>query len=437
LPSTWSCEPAQWVVRALSLVRARGEGGSEPSGDELTFLEGALRLQKAATRSAQRTARPLLESVVAAHPQFAEGWSLLARARFADADRSGAEASVRSALLALECVPPSSDLGLATVASELKLERPTKARLLSSLRWMYIQSGQVGASERIRELAHEELTLAGVDRLEVLEHLAQATSALGRHDETLAALQALLAAGDADEEGERHYWLARESMRAEGRHKEALAALLIAIERDARDAHKFASKARKESLFEPLRQQPEFISAVYGELVAVKPAAAAFASDKTARLGLGYPASLPFSREALASFCAQPEDCAQLRKSFLALVMLPIEERIGKWYFAGKATSFAQALSAIEDFAESAQLRRKGTLIEDILADEQVMEFAANARSAWSYDALPLHAIGPHTLVFLAEGGAPHDDFAVCLLEVPSFKQAPLARRKPGRPRHE
>jgi tetratricopeptide (TPR) repeat protein len=114
----------------------------------------------------------------------------------------------------------------------------------------------------------------------------------------------------------------------------------------------------------------------------------------------------------------------------------PRQERVGKWCFAGKSPSFAEALKTLDAFAEAAQIRRSGTLLADMLANDQ-MDFAGHARSAWSYESLPLDSIGPHTLVFLAEGGAPYDDFAVCLLEVPSFTGAPIARRKPRIPRHK
>ena len=153
--------------------------------------------------------------------------------------------------------------------------------------------------------------------------------------------------------------------------------------------------------------------------------------ERLRSLLLGYPDALPLSRSALRSLGSQPEVTAELRKNFVALVMLPVEERVGRWCFAGKGKSFAEALAALETFAEAWKLRRRGTLLADLLANEQGIDFVAHPRSAWSYAALPLASIGPHTLVFLAEGGAPYDDFAVCVLDVPSFRGAAITRRKP------
>ncbi len=621
-PSTWQAQPAQWVVKALSLLRDRCREPRTSSNAALTLMEGFLRLDKGGTRSAQQKARPLLEAVVAEQPSFLEGLSLLARARFADGDVAGAEDCVRQALFALEL--PTQTGELAAVARGLEIERPSRAKLLSGLRWMLVQSNQHGeANPRICEVANEELALPGVNRREVLRHLVEATLTLGRHNEALASLRALLDEGDPDEEGELHYWLAREWMRTGRNQAEALSALRVAIERDAQKAHGFASKVESEPLFEPLLHEGAFLLAVHGipsseevedllatagerqlagesrkalylakqavqkahlleqpltlakalgllaqlqttlgspqeavttfqqalELTAAlqhagrtplahglalalqdagqlqeaaelyervlengardelapeehglamanawrlalqqgkleraaelrqrlealfakarggdrtktsTPALAVLfeqaraqaldaltsacsASEREAvyqRLrGLlrGYPGALPLSRAALGSLVSLTEATVELRKSFLTLVMLPVEERVGKWCFAGKSPSFAEALKTLDAFAEAAQIRRSGTLLEDMLANEQ-MDFAVHPRSAWSYESLPLDSIGLHTLVFLAEGGAPYDDFAVCVLEVPSFTGAPIARRKPRIPRHK
>lgn len=621
LPSTWQAQPAQWLVKVLSLLRARCEE-SQTSATALTLMEGCVRLNKGGTRSAQQKARPLLEAVVVEHPFFLEGLSLLAQARFADGDVSGGEQALRLAVRALEL--PSQTSELTPIARGLKLERPSKAKLLSRLRWLLVQSNQQGqANSRICELANEELSLEGVNRREVLHHLVQATLALDRHQEALASLRALLDEGEPDEEGELHYSLAREWMRTGCNRAEAFSALRVAIERDTqRQAHGFAAKAQSEPLFEPVLQEREFLVAVHGlpsseevdELLATvrakqlagensqalalaeraaqkavlleQPlmlakalgrfaqlqttlgspleAVATFhralelrehlqsAERTTLSLGLasalhdagqleqaaqlyesvldnavrdeaateervlatanawrlalqqghleqatqlarrlealfrkarrgsrekvpapaldalldqaqtqtlsaltsarsvrereavherlrsllrGYPDALPLSRSALRSLGSQPEVTAKLRKNFVALVMLPVEERVGRWSFAGKGKTLAEALTALETFAEAWNLRRSGTLLADLLANEQAIDFAVHPRSAWSYASLPLASIGPHTLVFLAEGGAPYDDFAVCVLDVPSFRGAAITRRKPRLPR--
>jgi hypothetical protein len=165
--------------------------GTAASSNAALTLMGFLRLDGQDSSAQQK--EPLLEAVVAGQPSSSR--AVLARARFADGDVAGAEDCVRQALFALEL--PTQTGELAAVARGLEIERPSRAKLLSGLRWMLVQSNQHGeANPRICEVANEELALPGVNRREVLRHLVEATLTLGRHNEALASLRALLDEGD-------------------------------------------------------------------------------------------------------------------------------------------------------------------------------------------------------------------------------------------------
>lgn len=115
---------------------------------------------------------------------------------------------------------------------------------------------------------------------------------------------------------------------------------------------------------------------------------------------------------------------------FLCFAMIPIEERIGEWRFAGVAHSVGQALIVLEDFHRAlgwAPRTKGGSTVAELLSEE-ALAVLPDARKAWSTAELPLTG---NRLVLLGEGQAPYDDVGLCIIELASLATSEWAGRAP------
>ncbi len=125
-------------------------------------------------------------------------------------------------------------------------------------------------------------------------------------------------------------------------------------------------------------------------------------------------------------------------RALLAFMMIPAEERIGEWRFAGTAGSLLQALHRIVDFAVEIGMTQRSPdgLLQDWL-EQEALEVWTDLSKAWSYESLPLEEIGNHQVLLFAEGQAPYDDFGFCVLELPTLTGSPFKDRAPETARPE
>ncbi|VTR99935.1 unnamed protein product [Gemmata massiliana] len=77
-----------------------------------------------------------------------------------------------------------------------------------------------------------------------------------------------------------------------------------------------------------------------------------------------YPKPVPLSRADALVFLTEP--APDVSAMFLAFVMLPVEERIGEWRFAGAARSLNGAFVRIAEFAEVLGMAQPGAGYEMI-----------------------------------------------------------------------
>ncbi|MBX7222456.1 MAG: hypothetical protein K1Y36_21080 [Blastocatellia bacterium] len=141
---------------------------------------------------------------------------------------------------------------------------------------------------------------------------------------------------------------------------------------------------------------------------------------------------IPFSRPDALEIIAENRHMADINGVFLTFVMIPVEERLGEWRFAGVCPSLVQALHQLSLFASEVGLT---TVDEEIPLQQWVrneaLEIVTNPAESWSFSGLPQHEIGPHQTILLGEGQAPYDDFAFCILEIESLDGHPFANRFP------
>lgn len=130
---------------------------------------------------------------------------------------------------------------------------------------------------------------------------------------------------------------------------------------------------------------------------------------------------------------------------FLCFFYLFMEERIGGWRYAGHAGTLGEALLRIDAFQrEMHALAWNGApeesyepfemLAELLTAD--VLDMPEEPSRDHSYAGLASYELGEHRVVLFGEGGAPHDDMGLCIVEVPSSTH-PLMERAPENARPE
>lgn len=131
--------------------------------------------------------------------------------------------------------------------------------------------------------------------------------------------------------------------------------------------------------------------------------------------------------------------------TFLCFLMIPVEERIGEWRYAGHAGALGAALARLDAFQrEMHDVAWEGApeetpepleLLAELLTAE-VLEMPDPPDSGYSHAHLRPYDLGPHRVILLGEGGAPHDDIGLCVVEVPSADHH-LTRRAPENQRPE
>ncbi|MDC3955070.1 hypothetical protein [Polyangium jinanense] len=149
------------------------------------------------------------------------------------------------------------------------------------------------------------------------------------------------------------------------------------------------------------------------------------------------PHPLPLSLEAAQALFTGDASFADVRGVLLCFVMIPVEERIGEWRFAGVASRAVEIVQVLDHFIHAMSMSPgiKDPAL-DMLSSSAMMIWDGVV-DTWSYGHLPLEEIGKHEVVLLAEGGAPYDDFGLCIVEIPSLEGSPFENRAPETTRPE
>ncbi len=145
-----------------------------------------------------------------------------------------------------------------------------------------------------------------------------------------------------------------------------------------------------------------------------------------------YPHPLPLSRAHALDLVARAAEL-ELRSTFACFVMIAIEERIGEWRYAGHADSFAGVVACIDAFADALGFpasEQSGPRLAEWL-EIDALQIGDETTEWWSLDDLELEELGEHRLVLFGEGGAPYDDFGVCVIELGSVEGTRLAGLAP------
>ncbi len=113
--------------------------------------------------------------------------------------------------------------------------------------------------------------------------------------------------------------------------------------------------------------------------------------------------------------------------TFLTFVMIPAEERIGEWRYAGAATSLAEAVRRVGWFcAAMGGGHDEGVAMLRRLLEPEVWE------EGWHFPAeAPVVVSGPSRLVLCVQGDAPYDDVGVCIVEVAALAGSGYEGRVP------
>lgn len=146
-----------------------------------------------------------------------------------------------------------------------------------------------------------------------------------------------------------------------------------------------------------------------------------------------YPRPAPLSAADASALLTNPGQWADVRGAFLAYDMIPVGERDGEWRFAGAAKSLGGAFACLVRFEETmwgvdAAAARAG-LAETL--GVPVLDVHPRLEDGWSGDLPYLDELRSYRVVFFGEGGAPHDYFALCILEVEPADAEPFFARKP------
>lgn len=144
---------------------------------------------------------------------------------------------------------------------------------------------------------------------------------------------------------------------------------------------------------------------------------------------IDYPGPLPLSRAATIKLLDRLDDF-NAKGDFLSFVMIPFEERIGSWCFAGASRSLAEAVRHVDDFARASRSETDVSIMRILLGDEPI-------DPATDYVYIPntyppkLNLKEPYRLVFLTEYGAPYDGFGACIVEITTLSGTPYENRLP------
>ncbi|MEZ4452129.1 MAG: hypothetical protein R3B09_21875 [Nannocystaceae bacterium] len=142
-----------------------------------------------------------------------------------------------------------------------------------------------------------------------------------------------------------------------------------------------------------------------------------------ARRRRGHQSPPPLGREEALALFAGEDPAADRAGVFLSFVMIPVEERIGEWRFAGAAASAGAAAATIDRFLRAMGLHEPGSTTPALdLLRSGVLERPDPPEDGYAYVGLPLAEIGDHRVLVYGEGGAPYDDIGLAILEVPAIE---------------
>ena len=144
-----------------------------------------------------------------------------------------------------------------------------------------------------------------------------------------------------------------------------------------------------------------------------------------------FPGPLPLSRVAALELLDRLDDFDATGGTFLTFVMIPVEERIGEYRFAGASRSLAEAVRRIEEFGDAIALNQPESprgLLRMLLEDNP--DEGYDSEYAYPREA-PIDLAEPHRLVLCVQYGAPYDDLGACVVEVPTLAGSAYDGRPP------
>jgi uncharacterized protein (TIGR02996 family) len=145
-----------------------------------------------------------------------------------------------------------------------------------------------------------------------------------------------------------------------------------------------------------------------------------------------FPGPLPLSRDVALEALGRPDDFNATGGKFLSFVMVPLEERVGEYRFAGASRSLAGAFRRVEEFADAMQFatllfpdREFNGLLRSLLGEMDLGDEYSYPREA------PVRVAGPHRLILCVQSGAPYEGLGACVVEIPWLAGSPYDQRPP------
>ncbi len=145
------------------------------------------------------------------------------------------------------------------------------------------------------------------------------------------------------------------------------------------------------------------------------------------------PGPLPLEREGGLRLVNHLDQSEAPPGTFLTFVMIPIEDRIGEWRFAGATTSLAESVRQVGRFwaALGVSYDEGMAMLHRLLEPEEWEE-------GWHFPPdPPVEVSGPHRLILCVQGEAPYDDVGVSIVEVASLAGSGYEGRAPSTERPE
>jgi hypothetical protein len=145
-----------------------------------------------------------------------------------------------------------------------------------------------------------------------------------------------------------------------------------------------------------------------------------------------FPGPLPLSGDVALEALGRLDDFNATGGKFLSFVMVPLEERVGEYRFAGVSRSLAAAFRRLEEFADAMQFetilfqdREFNGLLRHLLEEMGGDDEYSYPRKA------PVRVAGPHRLILCVQYGAPYEGLGACVVEIPALAGSPYDRRLP------
>jgi hypothetical protein len=143
-----------------------------------------------------------------------------------------------------------------------------------------------------------------------------------------------------------------------------------------------------------------------------------------------YPHPVPLSQTSAVDLVTRLGQWPDVPGTFISYVMIAVEERIGEWRFAGASRSLAAAFGRLGEFAEAlgVEIGLTGRAAMAQTLASTALEYPASLEEGYSSIPYIAGLTAPRVVLF-CQGGAPYDDFGLCILEVePKDSKAFFAR---------